>query len=65
MLDAAKANELLQDAKKSDGEFRKAIEILEIAQLIDFGNHSNDIYFSTGQGISYLHCRCGCLRRPV
>jgi hypothetical protein len=37
LLGAAKANELLEDAKKSDAEFRKAIVTLEVGQVIDFG----------------------------
>jgi hypothetical protein len=37
LLAAVKANALLQDAKKSDGAFRKAIVTLEVVQVIDFG----------------------------
>jgi hypothetical protein len=37
LLGAAKANELLQDAKKNDAEFRTAIETLEMVQCLDFG----------------------------
>lgn len=37
LLDAAKANALLKEANKSDAEFRKAIETLEVTQVIDFG----------------------------
>ena len=34
---AATANELLQDAKKNDAEFRTAIATLEMVQRLDFG----------------------------
>src|SRR5262245_18229825 len=37
LLGAAKANELLQDAKNNDAEFRTAIETLEMLQCLDFG----------------------------
>ena len=37
LLGAAKANELLQNAKNSDAEFLKTIETLEFVQMIDFG----------------------------
>ena len=37
LFGAAKANALLQEAKKGDAEFRKAIVTLEIVQVIDFG----------------------------
>lgn len=37
LLDAAKANALLKEANKSDAEFRRAIETLEVVRVIDFG----------------------------
>src|SRR5262245_13178681 len=37
LLDAAKANELLQQAKKDDQKFREAIATLEILHCLDFG----------------------------
>ena len=37
LMAAATANELLQDAKKNDAEFRTAIDTLEIVQCLDFG----------------------------
>src|SRR6266480_4670901 len=37
LLSAAKANKLLQQAKRDDPEFRRAIDTLEICQCLDFG----------------------------
>jgi hypothetical protein len=37
LLDAAKANELLHQAKNDDPEFRARIDTLEIIRLLDFG----------------------------
>jgi len=37
LLDAAKANELLQMAKRDDSEFRKSIDALEMVRCLDFG----------------------------
>jgi|SRR5215471_17830625 len=37
LLMAAKANELLQEARNGDSEFRKSIETLEMLQCLDFG----------------------------
>jgi GAF domain-containing protein len=37
LMAASTANELLQDARKNDAEFRTAIETLEIVQCLDFG----------------------------
>ena len=37
LLDAAKANELLQKAKRDDSELRKAIDALEMVRYLDFG----------------------------
>jgi hypothetical protein len=37
LLSAAKANRLLQQAKRDDPEFRRAIDTLEMCQCLDFG----------------------------
>jgi hypothetical protein len=37
LLMAAKANELLQEARNGDSDFNKSIETLEILQCLDFG----------------------------
>jgi hypothetical protein len=37
LLSAAKANKLLEQAKRDDPEFRKAIDTLETCQCLDFG----------------------------
>ena len=37
LSDAAQANALLKEANKSDPEFSKAIETLEVVKVIDFG----------------------------
>jgi hypothetical protein len=37
LLDAAKVNQLLQQAKRDDPDFRKAIDALEMVRCLDFG----------------------------